>query len=85
MQDSAAPPPNENGTIPSSGGGKDAVATPPPPGGTSDTCIGEGLDPKMTVMGGGEKEKAADFANCESLNRTHGRTSRVMIWIRVSA
>lgn len=26
----------------------------------------ESVDAKLTVMGGGEKEQASDFANCES-------------------
>lgn len=81
MQDSPAPPSSENGAIASSGGGRDdaAVAMPPPPAGAGDTCIGENLDPKMTVMGGGEKEKAADFANCELPSRAQPWRSRVMI------
>lgn len=43
--------------------------SPPPPPTTADLAEeamdGQGIDPKMTVMGGGEKEKAADYANCE--------------------
>lgn len=58
MQDSKPQPPPSDGQAASNGS---PGATPPPP-----VVDGfEGLDPKMTVMGGGEKEKAADYANCE--------------------
>lgn len=39
------------------------VPKPPPADGD---CVKQALDPKMTVMCGGDKEKAADYANCES-------------------
>lgn len=58
MQDSKPQPPPCDGQAASNGS---PDATPPPP--VADGF--EGLDPKMTVMGGGEKEKAADYANCE--------------------
>lgn len=58
MQDSKPQPPPSDGHAASNGS---PDATPPPP--VADGF--EGLDPKMTVMGGGEKEKAADYANCE--------------------
>ena len=35
---------------------------PPPPG----ESMERGVDPKKTVMCGGDKEKAADYANCKS-------------------
>lgn len=58
MQDSTPPPPSSDGAATSNG----SYASTPPPA-VHDGV--EGLDPKMTVMGGGEKEKAADYANCE--------------------
>lgn len=47
-----------------------STKTPPPPPPTTadlaeEAMDGQGVDPKMTVMGGGDKEKAADYANCE--------------------
>ena len=58
MQDSKTQPPPFDGSAASNGS---PDATPPPP--VADGV--EGLEPRMTVMGGGEKEKAADYANCE--------------------
>lgn len=60
MEDSSLPPPSNEEADASncSPVGK----LPPPPA----VEIADGLDPTMTVMGGGEKEKASDYANCES-------------------
>lgn len=58
MQDSKPQPPSSDEPVASNGS---PSASPPPA--VADGI--EGLDPKMTVMGGGEKEKAADYANCE--------------------
>lgn len=59
MEESKPPPPTEdavsNGSL---------VATPPIAAAGVDVMV-EGVDPKLTVMGGGEKEKAADYANCK--------------------
>lgn len=57
MRDSK--PPRPSGAVAATNGPQSSV--PPLP-----AAVGvEGLDPKMTVMGGGDKEKAADYANCE--------------------
>ena len=58
MQDSKPQPPSSDGPA-ASNGSPNATQLPVVADGI------EGLDPKMTVMGGGEKEKAADYANCE--------------------
>lgn len=59
MEDSKPPPPTEDAVLNGS-----IVATLPIAAARVDVMV-EGVDPKLTVMGGGEKEKAADYANCE--------------------
>ena len=59
------PPPHPStkmGTVDTMNG-LPTVPKPPPADGD---CFKQALDPKMTVMCGGDKEKAADYANCES-------------------
>lgn len=58
MQESNPTPPSADEVAIANGS---SVDMPPPPGGE----VAGALDPKMTVMGGGEKEKASDFANCK--------------------
>lgn len=65
MQNSTFLPPQASGDS-----CKSMLPTPPPAAavvaGAADLAeTMDGVDPKMTVMGGGEKEKAADYANCE--------------------
>lgn len=46
---------------------------PPPPSaeGMKSTSGVESLDPKLTVMGGGAKEQAADYANCKDEDQSN--------------
>lgn len=44
---------------------EDAKTLPPPPAGEVMEPV-ESVDPKLTVMGGSDSQKASDYANCES-------------------
>lgn len=66
MQDAGFPRPQDNDVDDSMTMKNEA--TPPAPPADASVDLAEkdaSLDPKMTVMGGGEKEKAADYANCK--------------------
>lgn len=64
MQNTNPPLPSsaKMGTVGTMNGLPTAPVLPPAAG----DCVERALDPKMTVMCGGDKEKAADYANCES-------------------
>lgn len=67
MQSSKLPPPQ------ASGDSCKSMPPMPPPAAAAAAGVADlaetmdCVDPKMTVMGGGEKEKAADYANCECI------------------
>lgn len=64
MSDTKPPmhPSTKMGTVDTMNGLPTVPKRPPADG----DCVKQALDPKMTVMCGGDKEKAADYANCES-------------------
>lgn len=69
MQNSTPHSPVQNGAP--GGNGSKASASPPASSTATPGCKEQqqgdpSLDPKMMVMSGGDKEKAADYANCEA-------------------